>query len=77
MIADTTDSLVVDAYCGEEQYAEEWDIAWVCGACSWSIWIWIFSVSDELKEMGRDGLKEEVKGTSSTGLQRKRSTGRR
>ena len=34
----------------------------------------IFSVSDELKEMGRDGLKDEVREQVQQAYQRKRGT---
>jgi len=58
MIADTIEGLV-DTYCPEEQYAEEWDIDGFVEQVHGQFGL-DFLRPDELKEMGRDGLKEEV-----------------
>ncbi len=58
MIADTADSLV-DAYCPEEEYAEGWDIDGFVEQVHSQFGLDVLR-PDELKEMGREGLKEEV-----------------
>jgi len=50
---------LVEAYCPEEQYAEEWDFAGLVESVHGQFGIETFKV-DELKELGRDALKEDL-----------------
>jgi len=59
MMTDTIESLV-DTYCPEEQYAEEWDMDGFVEQVHGQFGL-DFLRPEELKEMGRDGVKEEVK----------------
>ena len=59
MIAEVTETLV-DTYCPEEQYAEEWDLSGFAEIMHGQFALNVFH-PDELKELGRDALLEEVK----------------
>ena len=59
MITDTIETLV-ETFCPEEQYAEEWDIDGFVEQVHSQFGV-DFLRPDELKEMGRDGLKDEVR----------------
>ncbi len=50
---------LVDTYCPEEQYSEEWDFAGLLESVHGQFGIEPFKV-DELQELGRDALKEDV-----------------
>ena len=59
MIAEVTETLV-DTYCPEEQYAEEWDLAGFAEIMHGQFALNVFD-PEELKELGREALLEEVK----------------
>ena len=50
---------LVDTYCPEEQYSEEWDFAGLVESVHGQFGIESFNV-DELKDLGRDALKEDI-----------------
>ena len=59
MIADVTETLV-DTYCPEEQYAEEWDLAGLAEMLHGQFALDVFR-PEEFKDVGRDALRDEVK----------------
>jgi len=50
---------LVETYCPEEQYSEEWDFAGLVESVHGQFGIETFTV-DDLKELGRDALKEDL-----------------
>ncbi|MEZ4344277.1 MAG: preprotein translocase subunit SecA [Nitrospirales bacterium] len=58
MIEQTGESLV-DTFCPEEQYAEEWDLKGLAEVIQGQYGLDILD-PDDIKDMGREGLKEEV-----------------
>ncbi len=50
---------LVETYCPEEQYSEEWDFAGLVESVHGQFGIESFNV-DELKDLGRDALKEDI-----------------
>ena len=49
----------VDIYCPEEQYAEEWNIAGLVESVQGQFGVDVIQ-ADEIKDVGRDALKEEI-----------------
>lgn len=58
MIEQTGEHLV-DTFCPEEQYAEEWDLKGLAELIQGQYGLDLFQ-PDDLKDMGREGLKEEL-----------------
>ncbi|MGD9851889.1 MAG: preprotein translocase subunit SecA [Nitrospirales bacterium] len=58
MIEQTGEGLV-DTFCPEEQYAEEWDLKGLAELIQGQYGLDLFH-PDDMKDMGREGLKEEV-----------------
>jgi preprotein translocase subunit SecA len=50
---------LVGTYCPEEQYSEEWDFAGLVESVHGQFGVDVFKV-DELQELGRDALKEDI-----------------
>ena len=60
MLGQVIDSLV-DAYCPKDQYPEEWDFSSLREALQGQFALDLSGGADDLKDMGRDALKEELR----------------
>ena len=60
MLGQVIDSLV-DAYCPKDQYPEEWDFSSLREALQGQFALDLSDGADDLKDMGRDALKEELR----------------
>ena len=60
MLGQVIDSLV-DAYCPKDQYPEEWDFSSLREALQGQFALDLSGGVDDLKDMGRDALKEELR----------------
>ncbi|MEE9204990.1 MAG: preprotein translocase subunit SecA, partial [Nitrospirales bacterium] len=60
MLGQVIDSLV-DAYCPKDQYPEEWDFSSLREALQGQFALDLHDGADDLKDMGRDALKEELR----------------
>ena len=60
MLGQVIDSLV-DAYCPKDQYPEEWDFSSLREALQGQFALDLRDGADDLKDMGRDALKEELR----------------
>ena len=60
MLGQVIDSLV-DAYCPKDQYPEEWDFSSLREALQGQFALDLRGGADDLKDMGRDALKEELR----------------
>ena len=50
----------IEMFCPEERYAEEWDLAGLCDTLRGQLGLDVVKI-DELKEMGRDAIRDEIK----------------